>query len=146
VRPQQEPIGLEVSRTGRLLQRAFDEQLLAAGGSLPVWLIVTALKRNNHRMQRDLAAAVGIEDATLTHHLNRMEQAGVVVRQRDPANRRNQIVTLTEDGERMFSSLLASVVAFDRRLRQGLTAHELEMLRDLLARVRANIAATAADG
>ena len=146
MRPQQEPIGLEVSRTGRLLQRAFDEQLLAAGGSLPVWLIVTALKRNNHRMQRDLAAAVGIEDATLTHHLNRMEQAGVVVRQRDPANRRNQIVTLTEDGERMFSSLLASVVAFDRRLRQGLTAHELEMLRDLLARVRANIAATAADG
>ena len=58
---------------GRALSRAFDDALAAAGGSLPTWLVVTALKGGDHTMQRDVAAAVGIEDATLTHHLNRME-------------------------------------------------------------------------
>jgi MarR family transcriptional regulator for hemolysin len=133
-----EPIGLEVARTGRLVNRAFDEALIGAGGSLPIWLIVTTLKRGEHVMQRDIAAAVGIEDATLTHHLNRMERAGLVIRRREPANRRNQLVELTFDGEELFARMLTTVRAFDRRLRAGLTAEELDQLRTLLRRLRAN--------
>src|SRR3954454_6748424 len=84
-----EPIGLDVSRTGRVLSRAFDDELSAAGGSLPTWLIVLALRSGDHTMQRDVAAAVGIEGATLTHHLNRMEADGLVRRHRPPENRRS---------------------------------------------------------
>ena len=137
-RPAEDPIGLEVSSTGRLLQRAFDDQLMAAGGSVPVWLVVTALKRLDHTMQRDLAASIGIEGATLTHHLNRMERAGLVERRRDPLNRRNQTVTLTADGEALFERLLAAVITFDRRLRDGFSDDELGQLRGLLGRLRAN--------
>ncbi len=142
-RPAEDPIGLEVSTTGRLLQRAFDEQLMAAGGSVPVWLVVTALKRSDHAMQRDLASSIGIEGATLTHHLNRMERAGLVERRRDPLNRRNQTVALTADGEKLFERLLVAVVAFDRRLRDGFTDDELNQLRGLLGRLRANASTVA---
>ncbi len=135
-----EPIGLDVVRTGRLVNRAFDEALIGAGGSLPIWLIVTTLKRGEHVMQRDIAAAVGIEDATLTHHLARMERAGLVIRRREPANRRNQIVELTSDGEELFGRMLTTVRAFDRRLRAGVTAEELDQLRTLLDRLRTNAA------
>lgn len=138
MRPAREPIGLDVARTGRLLNRAFDDELIAAGGSLPAWLIVTALKRGDHTMQRDLAAAIGIEDATLTHHLNRMERAGLITRQRAPENRRTQLVSLTDDGEALFTRMLSAVRAFDRRLRSGFDEAELETLRTLLARLRAN--------
>ena len=139
---QRQPIGLEVSRTGRVLQRAFDDALSAAGGALATWLVVTALKGGDHTMQRDLASAVGIEDATLTHHLNRMERDGLVERHRDPANRRNQLVVLTPAGEALFRSLLGTVTAFDRRLRAGFSDAELATLHDLLARLRTNVAAT----
>jgi MarR family transcriptional regulator for hemolysin len=139
-----EPIGLELSRTGRLLSRAFDDVLTAAGGSLPVWLVVVALKQGEHSMQRDIADAVGIEGATLTHHLNRMESAGLVRRRRLPENRRSQVVELTAEGERLFASLLTAVVEFDRRLREGLGDDEIATLRTLLARVRTNIVAPAA--
>ena len=136
---QPEPIGLDVSRTGRLLSRAFDDELIAAGGSLPMWLIALTLKSGDHTMQRDIANAIGIEGATLTHHLGRMESAGLVVRRRLPGNRRSQVVELTEEGERLFSSLLSTVVAFDQRLCDGLDEGELGTLRDLLGRLRANI-------
>jgi MarR family transcriptional regulator for hemolysin len=134
-----EPIGLDVTRTGRLLSRAFDDELTAAGGSLPVWLVVMALKRDDHTMQRDIAAAIGIEGATLTHHLARMETAGLVRRSRLPENRRSQVVALTDDGEQLFSSLLSTVVAFDQRLCAGLDESELATLRSLLARLRTNV-------
>jgi MarR family transcriptional regulator for hemolysin len=142
VRPVTEPIGLEVTRTGRLLSRAFDDELLATGGSLPAWLIVTALKRADHTMQREIAAAIGIEDATLTHHLNRMENAGYISRHRATENRRTQRVALTDAGEALFSRMLSTVLAFDERLRQGFTVDELDHLQALLRRLRTNVAVT----
>lgn len=139
VRPTQEPIGLDLTRTGRLLSRAFDDELVAAGASLPVWLILTALKGGDHTMQREVAAAVGIDDATLTHHLRRMEADGLVARHRAPDDRRQQVVELTAAGEELFGRLLGVVTGFDRRLRAGLDADQLAALRASLARLRANV-------
>jgi MarR family transcriptional regulator for hemolysin len=135
-----EPIGLQVARTAKVLSRAFDEALAAAGGSLPTWLVLVSLKGRAHGAQRELAEAVGIEGPTLTHHLNRMEAAGLVTRRRDPANRRVHRVELTPDGEAAFFGLLQHVVAFDQRLRAGFTDDEITVLRGLLDRLRANVA------
>src|SRR5882762_2253569 len=138
VQPQTEPIGLDVTRTGRVLSLQFNEALAVAGGSLPRWLILTALKRGDHTMQRDIAAGIGIEGATLTHHLNRMETGGLVRRERVAGNRRTQVVVLTAAGEALFSRLLGAVVAFDQQLTSGFTDRDLGMLRKLLARLHAN--------
>jgi MarR family transcriptional regulator for hemolysin len=143
VQPQTEPIGLEVTRTGRALSHRFNEALTNAGGSLPQWLILTALKRGDHTMQRDIAAAIGIEGATLTHHLNHMETEGLLRRARVTGNRRTQIVTLTPAGEALFTTLLGAVVAFDRQLSAGFSERELTTIRRLLGRLRANATATA---
>ena len=138
MRPEIEAIGLDVTRSGRVLSREFNDALAAAGGSLSQWLILTALKRGDHTMQRDLADDVGIEGATLTHHLNRMETDGLVRRQRVAGNRRTQLVELTEAGEALFSKLLGTVVAFDQQLCAGFSDRDLAALRRLLARLRAN--------
>ena len=54
------PIGLQVQRTAKALNRAFDQALAEAGGSLPTWLILLSLKTRRWETQRELAAAVGI--------------------------------------------------------------------------------------
>ena len=138
--PQPEPIGLDVTRTGRVLSRAFNHALTDAGGSLPQWLVLVALKQGAHATQRDIAAAVGIEGATLTHHLTRMEADGLVRRERVAGNRRTQLVALTRAGESRFASLLRAVVAFDQQLCAGFRDRELATMRTLLARLRANVA------
>src|ERR1700744_4377838 len=93
------PAGLRLNQAARTVERAFDEALAAAGGTLPVWLILLNLKIRTPGNQRELAAAVGIRDATLTHHLNAMEADGLVTRTRDAANRRVSVVGLTEAGD-----------------------------------------------
>ena len=136
----EEPIGLEVTRTAKVLSRAFDDALVAAGGSLPTWLVLVSLMGRSHGRQRDLAEAVGVEGPTLTHHLNKMESSGLVTRERDPDNRRVQQVALTAEGKALFHALVAEVASFDRELRAGLSDRELATLRKLLLRLRDNAA------
>jgi len=136
--PAQEPIGLNITRTSKILSRSFDEALAEVDGSLPMWLVLVSLKARRHAMQRELAEAVGIEGPTLTHHLNRMEAAGLVTRARDPENRRAHLVELTDEGEAAFDRLREVVVTFDRRLRSGLTDAQVDVLSDLLSQLRDN--------
>jgi MarR family transcriptional regulator for hemolysin len=136
--PVEDPIGLFVTRSARTLSRAFDAALEAGGGALPTWLVLASLMGEAHGSQRSIAAAVGIEGATLTHHLARLETDGLVARERDPQNLRVQHVELTDAGVERFTALLGTVRAFDERLRRGLDDDELATLRDLLGRLVAN--------
>jgi MarR family transcriptional regulator for hemolysin len=141
-RPDHEPIGLRLARVAKTVSRAFDAALAEADGSLPVWLILVSLKSQTYGAQSEIAAAIGIEGATLTHHLNRMEGAGLVNRRRDPANRRVHRVELTAGGERLFFALLERVLAFDEQLRAGFSERELTQLDRLLDRLATNATAT----
>ncbi|MDQ1461157.1 MAG: hypothetical protein QOI08_2641 [Actinomycetota bacterium] len=137
--PELEPIGLHLARTAKAVSRAFADELTAAGGSLATWLILVSLKNSSHAAQRDLAGAVGIEGPTLTHHLNRMETDGLVIRRRDPANRRVHRVELTDAGEAAFTGLLQTVIAFDARLRSGFDDADLVALQGFLDRLHASV-------
>jgi len=135
------PMGLRLNQTARAVGRAFDEALAAAGGSLPVWLVLLNLKVRRPGTQRELADAVGITEATLTHHLTAMDTAGLITRTRDSANRRVQVVMLTEAGEAAFVRLRDAAIAFDARLNAGLSESDVATLTALLDRLSANVAA-----
>lgn len=139
-RPARPPLGRHLASVSRAVSRAFDEFLAEAGGSLPVWLVLISLKSGTRASQRELAGAVGVQGATLSHHLNAMESAGLVTRRRDPANRRLHLVELTPAGDALFLRLRDAATAFDRRLRAGLTEAEVSQLGTLLTRLRDNAA------
>ncbi len=136
------PIGLRLSQAARTVSRAFDEALDAADGTLPTWLILLNLKIRTPANQRELAEAVGVREATLTHHLNAMESHGLITRTRDTANRRIHAVELTEAGEAAFLRMQQAALAFDARLRAGLADADLDTLSDLLGRLATNASAT----
>ncbi len=136
-RPRGTPIGLHLARTAKTVSRAFNDALAEVGGSLPTWLILSALRGGTPESQHDVAGAVGIEGPTLTRHLDQLETAGLVTRARSTDDRRAVRVTLTPAGERLHGALLEVVVAFDRRLTAGLSQDELDATRtsfDALAR------------
>lgn len=137
-RPVREPIGRQLTRTAKILGRAFDDALAAAGGSQPMWLVLITLKSRQVANQRELADAVGVQGATLTHHLNAMESAGLVTRRRAPDNRRIHLVELTPEGDELFLRLREVVIAFDARIRTGFSEDDISHLEDLLTRLRAN--------
>src|SRR5580704_12561535 len=124
----QPPIGLQLARSARVVRRAFDEALAKAGGTLPIWLVLLNLKIRRPGNQRELAEAVGVREATLTHHLNTM----------DAPNRRIQVVALTDAGEAAFLRLRDTAMAFDAQLRAGLADADVARLGELLGQLAAN--------
>jgi MarR family transcriptional regulator for hemolysin len=137
------PIGVTLSRTAKVASRAFDEALAAAGGSQPVWQILISLKTQRIANQRELAEAIGLQGATVTHHLNAMEAEELVTRRRDPDNRRVHLVELTDRGEELFHRLAKAAIAHDQRLRTGLSQEEIGTLATLLDKLRSNVTSDA---
>ncbi len=133
------PIGMDLFRTTKALAQAFDARLVEAGGGLPVWLTLLSIKSQAFANQRELAGMIGIQGATLTHHLNAMEKQGLLTRRRDPANRRVHRVELTDAGEALFLRLRDVAIAFDKRLRTGIPDDRIAQLAAALATLRSNV-------
>ena len=134
------PVGMNLGRTSKLVAQAFEAAMVEAGGTLPVWLTLLSVKSSELANQRELAGMIGIQGATLTHHLNAMEAQGLLTRRRDPDNRRVHLVELTEAGEAMFLKLRTAALIFDKRLRAGLPDDRLAEFAEVLAALRANVA------
>ncbi len=137
--PASLPLGLHLARAAREITRAFDDALAGAGGSQPVWLVLISLKTRPLASQRELADAVGIREATLTHHLNAMDASGLITRRRDPENRRVHLVELTPAGEEAFFRMRTAAFAFNARLQAGLGEEELAQFERVLDRLNGNV-------
>lgn len=137
------PIGAQLARASKRVSRAFGDALASAGGSVPMWLILTSLRGEPWPAQRELARSLGIEGPTLTRHLDALEAAGLVVRRPAANDRRAVQVELSEAGRRKHDDLRGAVIAFDRRLRSGLSDEEIATLGALLGRLEENIGPSA---
>jgi MarR family transcriptional regulator, transcriptional regulator for hemolysin len=134
------PIGLRLARTARVVTHAFERALVDAGGSAAVWQVLVLVRSRQWGTQSQMAEAMGITGATLTHHLNAMEAQGLVRRWRESGNRRVQRVELTDEGIALFDRLRGVVAAHDWWLRSSLTDQEVEQLGELLDRLEAGVA------
>jgi MarR family transcriptional regulator, transcriptional regulator for hemolysin len=139
MRPTATPIGLQLARSAKVVSRAFGAALADAGGSLPMFLVLTNLLGDEGPTQQELARALDIEGPTLTRHLDGFERAGLVTRAQHERDRRATRIAITEAGRAKHKDLLSAVVAFDKRLRAGFAQDEVDELRDRLRRLEANV-------
>jgi len=130
------PIGLRLARTARVVTQAFERAMAEAGGSAAAWQVLLLVRSEQWGTQSQMAEAMGITGATLTHHLNALETQGLVRRWRDDSNRRVQRTALTPAGEELFERLRDVAVRHDERLRSLLTDDETALLTELLDKLQ----------
>ena len=109
-------LGITLWETTQIVNRAFERMLAESGGNRAVWFILMGLDSQMHAAQRELAATVGITEATLTHHLVALEQRGWVTRTRDERDRRVQRLEFTAQGRAAFERMRTAAMRFDRLL------------------------------
>lgn len=91
--------------------------------------------------QATIALRLGIDRTVMTYLVDDLEEAGVVSRRPDPADRRARQVVLTAKGERTLRSASARIAEVERDVLGGLTDDEAELFRSLLARVTTDASA-----
>lgn len=141
----EEPLPRSVVLTGKAIREYFEAALTQAGASLATWVVLYGIERGGWDNQRNLAKDLRIEGATLTRHLDRMEREGLIVRTRDPDDRRQIRVDLTAEGGRVYRRLKVVAQKTGTRATQGVSAEDQANLRRILARIRANVGGDRAD-
>jgi DNA-binding MarR family transcriptional regulator len=82
--------------------------------------------------QQALADRVGVDPTKLVGLLNALEGRNLVLRRRDPADRRRHIVENSNEGEARLDAALAAAAAIEDELLVALDAEQRAQLRDLL--------------
>ena len=133
------PLGLRLARTAHSVTQAFERAMSEVGASVSTWQVLLLVQARAWGTQAEMADAMGVTTATLTHHLNASEADGLVRRWREPHDRRAQRVELTDAGEQMFARLRRVAMAHDRRLRSQLSEAQERELIELLEVLRRSV-------
>ena len=136
-----EELLFEINETAHAIRRAFDQRAAALGVTRAQWRVLARLKREPGLRQVELADKLDIEPITLCRIVDRLEEAGLVERQRDPADRRAWRLELTAGAEPVVTKLRALVAEVAGEVLDGIDEAKVERLRDELRAVRANVAA-----
>jgi len=88
---------------------------------------------------KELADIMGITPATITKMIQRMEKAGFVQRQPDPADQRISRVLLTDTGRAVQTQVEATWQQMEQEIFAGLSDDERVDLRRYLQKIRKNL-------
>jgi MarR family transcriptional regulator for hemolysin len=116
----------------KLARERLDERMAVHGGSLQQWLVLRILSEEPQASHRELAERMYLSAPTLTHHLDRLEAAGLLTRTRDTGDRRVVRLGITPAGAQRLAELEAVADATDAEVRGLLAPREAETLHRLL--------------
>lgn len=97
--------------------------------------LLVLIARNEGLNQVELAAAAGIERASLGETVDRFQKAGWVERLPSPHDSRSYALHLTPAGQELISNMEPEIRAHEQEMATPLTAEEFKTLLKLLAKV-----------
>jgi DNA-binding MarR family transcriptional regulator len=116
------------------LNRAYKPLLDALGVTYPQYLVLLTLWAEDSQSVGSIGARLMLESSTLTPLLKRLETAGLIRRERNPADERQVVVRLTPRGSRLQERAKAVPRSILRATQCD--AETLGKLRDRLVGVR----------
>jgi len=124
---------------GRLFRKRFDHVARQFGMTGPQWRMLSMIARTPGSRQATLAAELEVEAITAARMLDRLQAAGLVTRDSDPADRRAWCLRLTPTAEPLMDQLVTHAAPIFADALHGFSAEEAATLLALLERVRANL-------
>lgn len=135
----EETIGTVLAQVSRLLRRSFDERARGIGVTRPQWQVLSLLTFHAGINQGGLAEILEVEPITLGRMIDRLQDAQLVERRPDPADRRAWRLFLTERGQTLLDQLRPfALETYDIAL-EGIGEEERVALMTALRRMRTNL-------
>lgn len=145
------PMGLigRLKRCELLLQRGLEPVFAAHGLGRWEFDVLATLRRSGAPYALTptaLFSSMMVSSGTMTHRLQRLEAAGWVQRQDNPADARSQLVALSADGLALIDRVVTEHVANEHRLLSALSPADQQALNRGLARLLASLQADESAG
>lgn len=132
-------LGTMIADVSHLMRRAFDERARGIGLSRPQWRVLTMLRRHEGINQGGLAELVEVEPITLCRMVDRLQEANLVERRADPADRRAWRLHLTDKARAILEEMRPMAFGLFEDAMSGLESAERADLFRMLERIRNNL-------
>jgi DNA-binding MarR family transcriptional regulator len=128
-------VGYNCKRAYLHIKPLFDKRM-AKYDLRPVdFTVLSLLKANPNVTQKRLSAAINVSPPNLATLLDRLEQRGLVQRQRNPLDKRSQTLVLTEEGARLCDKAEKTASELEAAASSALTDAERAELIRLLQKI-----------
>lgn len=134
-----EQLAWDIGETSHALRRAFDRRAAELGITRAQWRVLARLDIQPGQRQVDLAERMDIEPITLCRIVDKLEEANLVERRRDPGDRRAWQLYLSDSAAPLVTKLHALADSFSAEIFGSLNPEDVERTRALLATIRNNI-------
>jgi MarR family transcriptional regulator for hemolysin len=133
-----ETLPFEIGETAHALRKAFDRLAVGLGVTRAQWKVLFKLTRTPGLRQVELADMLDLEPITLCRIVDRLEEAGLVERTRDPEDRRAWRLHVTTKAKPLIEKLQAVGAELVDQAFAGIDPDQIQITRNVLARVREN--------
>ncbi len=134
-----ENIATLMAQVSRLMRRAFDEKARSIAVTRPQWQVLALLSTNEGINQGGLAEILEVEPITLGRMVDRLQDAGLVERRPDPADRRAWRLFLTDKAHELLRQLRPLADEMLEAALDGVEAEQRDSLAETMRRMRANL-------
>lgn len=125
--------------TARLMRRSFDSRARQIGVTRPQWRVLSVLRRFEGINQGGLADLLEVEPITVCRMVDRLQEAGLVERRPDPADRRSWLLFLTAEAQGLISQLRPLAEEMLDEALEGVSDADRQTLAQSLDQMRRNL-------
>jgi len=125
-------------RLSNLVRPSIEETFAAFGLDRGEFDVISTLRRSGppYRLTpTDLYRFLMISSGGLTHRLDRLQKAGLIVRERSASDGRSSVVGLTEKGMALAEAAIRADMASEARYLEGLSKEDRAALAGLLRKL-----------
>lgn len=139
--PQKETLGLLLVDVSRRMRRAFQQQLEGSSLTQAQGRALVYVSLHEGVRQVELAELLEVQPITLARLLDQLEEAGLVERRPDPADRRAYRVFLTPAAAPHLAAIEQVSAAIRAEVLRNLDDHQIATVMHALRTMRDNLAA-----
>lgn len=131
-----ETLPFEIGETAHVLRKAFDRLAVGLGVTRAQWKVLFRLTRTPGLRQVELAEMLELEPITLCRIVDRLEEARLVERVRDPEDRRAWRLHVTAEAQPLVEKLQGVGAELIEHAFSGIDPKDIEITRRVLAQAR----------
>ncbi len=134
-----ENIAALMADASRLMRRSFDARARTIGVTRPQWQVLSVLRRHEGINQGGLAEILEVEPITVCRMVDRLQDADLVERRPDPADRRSWRLFLSAKAHDLLQTLRPLADEMIEQALDGVDEADRQVLRAALDRIRQNL-------
>lgn len=133
--PSPADLGWAINVVSRTFRQWANTSLADLPGGPRGYLVLSTVTQDLPRSQLALAQQLAVDRTAMTYLLDALEEASLVERRPDPADRRQRQVVATPKGRAVLEEVSGRLAQLEQRLLSALAPEEAVVFRQLFARV-----------